>query len=270
MSEDQRPPDDSEPTHLDSVDPDATIESGGPPDDGATGKRLGDFELLGELGRGGMGVVFEARQISLKRRVALKVLPPALGMSAQAKQRFEREAQAAAKLHHTNIVPVHAIGEHDGHNFYAMDLIEGQSLDHVLRDMMDAGANPLMETAVTQTATELRPQKPATSSQEQATTSLSDTSAGGREWFDAVAKLMAEVADGLHYAHGRGVIHRDVKPANLMLSQEGHLSITDFGLARLLEEPGMTVSGSFLGTPAYMAPEQIAAGRINVDHRAAA
>jgi tetratricopeptide (TPR) repeat protein len=79
---------------------------------------------------------------------------------------------------------------------------------------------------------------------------------------------MAEVADGLHYAHGRGVIHRDVKPANLMLSREGHLSITDFGLARLLEEPGMTVSGSFLGTPAYMAPEQIAAGRINVDHRA--
>jgi serine/threonine protein kinase/predicted Zn-dependent protease len=244
MSEDQRPPGEPEPT------------------------RLGDFELLRELGRGGMGIVYEARQISLKRRVALKVLPPALGMSAQAKQRFEREAQAAAKLHHTNIVPVHAIGEHDGHHFYAMDLIDGQSLDHVLRDMVDEGSNPLMEATVTQTVTELRPQRAARSSQDQATTSLSDTVAGGREWFDTVAKLVADVADALHYAHGRGVIHRDIKPANLMLSREGHLSITDFGLARLLEEPGMTVSGSFLGTPAYMAPEQIAAGRINVDHRA--
>ena len=152
-------------------------------DDSTPLKRLGDFELLREIGRGGMGVVYEARQISLKRRVALKVLPPALGMSAQAKQRFEREAQAAAKLHHTNIVPVHAIGEHDGHHFYAMELIDGQSLDHVLRDMVDEGANPLMETAVTQTATELRPQRAVTSSQDQATTSLSDSSAGGREWF---------------------------------------------------------------------------------------
>ena len=242
-------------------------ESSSSSDDSTPLKRLGDFELIREIGRGGMGVVYEARQISLKRRVALKVLPPALGMSAQAKQRFEREAQAAAKLHHTNIVPVHAIGEHDGHHFYAMDLIDGQSLDHVLRDMVDAGSNPLMETTVTQTVTELRPQRAATSSQDQATTSLSDTSAGGREWFDTVAKLMADVADGLHYAHGRGVIHRDVKPANLMLSREGHLSITDFGLARLLEEPGMTVSGSFLGTPAYMSPEQITAGRVKLDHR---
>jgi serine/threonine protein kinase/Flp pilus assembly protein TadD len=257
MSEDHLPPDD-----------DATIESGGLPEDGSTGTRLGDFELLRELGRGGMGIVYEARQLSLKRRVALKVLPPALGMTAQAQQRFEREAQAAAKLHHTHIVPVHAIGEHDGHHFYAMELIDGQSLDHVLRDMVDEGSNPLMEATVTQTVTELRPQRASTTSQDQAATSLSDTSAGGREWFDTVAKLMADVADALHYAHGRGVIHRDVKPANLMLSRDGHLSITDFGLARMLQEPGMTVSGSFLGTPAYMAPEQIAAGRIQVDHRA--
>jgi len=104
---------------------------------GIQGKRLGDFELIRELGRGGMGIVYEACQISLKRRVALKVLPPALGMTGQAKQRFEREARAAAKLQHTNIVPVHAIGAHEGHHFYAMELIDGQSLDHVLRDMVD-------------------------------------------------------------------------------------------------------------------------------------
>ena len=271
MSEDQRPPDEPEPTSLDSGDQegalDDTIRQGGErPDVSSPAKRLGDFELLREIGRGGMGIVYEARQVSLDRRVALKVLPPALGLTSQATQRFEREARAAAKLHHTNIVPVHAIGEQDGHHFYAMDLIEGQSLDRVLSDLVDEESNPLMEATVTQTLAEIRP-RPSTPSQEVERTSLSDTSAGGREWFDTVAKLMAEVANGLHYAHGQKIIHRDIKPANLMLSKEGRLCVTDFGLARVLQEPGITVTGSFLGTPAYMSPEQIAAGRIKVDHR---
>ena len=121
----------------DSKADDSTVAPGGPrPGDASLPvAQLGDFALLREIGRGGMGVVYEARQISLNRRVALKVLPPALGLSNQATQRFQREARAAAKLHHTNIVPVHAIGEHDGHHFYAMDLIEGQSLDRVLHDL---------------------------------------------------------------------------------------------------------------------------------------
>jgi serine/threonine protein kinase len=216
-------------------------------DDSTPLQRLGDFELQREIGRGGMGVVYAARQVSLDRRVALKVLPPALGLTPQAKKRFEREARAAAKLHHTNIVPVHAVGEHDGHHFYAMDLIEGQSLDHVLHQMVDEGTNALMEATVTQTLAEILP-RPATPSQENEETSLSDTSAGGREWIDAVVKLIAEVADGLHYAHGRGIVHRDIKPANLMLSREGRLCITDFGLAQVLQEPGITVTGSFLGS----------------------
>ena len=256
-----------------SSDGDLT-EVGAPQGEAPALKRLGDFELIREIGRGGMGVVYEARQVSLKRRIALKVLPPALGISGQAKQRFEREAQAAAKLHHTNIVPVHAIGEDDGHHFYAMDLIEGQSLDHVLRQLVDEGANPLLAETVTKAALELPAQPrlpiestPVTTSTGDSTTSLGDTSAGSRPWFEAVAKLIAEVADALDYAHGRGVIHRDIKPANLMLSGEGKLSITDFGLARVVQEPGMTVSGSLLGTPAYMSPEQIAAGRVKLDHR---
>jgi serine/threonine protein kinase/Flp pilus assembly protein TadD len=239
-----------------------------PPDDSPTGKRLGDFELLRELGRGGMGIVYESRQISLNRRVALKVLPPALGMTGQAKRRFEREARAAAKLHHTNIVPVHAIGEEDGHHFYSMDLIEGQSLDRVLRQLAHEGSNPLMEETVTLTAAEISSKQSTPRPGSDSLTSLSDTSASTREWFDTVAKLTAEVADALAYAHGRGVIHRDIKPPNLMLSRDGRLGSTDFGLARVAQEPGLTVSGSFLGTPTYMAPEQIAAGRIKVDHRA--
>jgi serine/threonine protein kinase/Flp pilus assembly protein TadD len=263
MSDPNQPADDQGPTEL--TDSDLT-EADGREGEAAPLKRLGDFDLLREIGRGGMGVVYKARQISLDRHVALKVLPPALGLTGQSKQRFEREARAAAKLHHTNIVPVHAVGEHDGHHFYAMDLIEGQSLDHVLHQMIDQGTNAPMEGTVTQTLAEIRP-RPTAQSREKEETSLSDTSAGGREWIDTVAKLMAEVADGLHYAHSRGVIHRDIKPANLMLSKEGHLCVTDFGLARVLQEPGITVTGSFLGTPAYMSPEQITAGRIKVDHR---
>ena len=248
---------DEEPTYPDSAgsDPkraageDGTAEtatSGGDVPPPPSLERLGDFELLRELGRGGMGVVYEARQVSLKRRVALKVLPPAMGLTPQARQRFEREAQAAAKLHHTNIVPVHAIGDHDGHHFYAMDLIEGQSLDRVLRDVADRGSSPLLDQTVTRAASGLTKQPasasdpaPVTSSNGGgATSSLGDTSSGSRPWFDAAARLIAEVADGLDYAHGHGVIHRDIKPANLMLSSEGRLCITDFGLARIAQEPG--------------------------------
>src|SRR5260370_34002681 len=105
----------------------------------ANPQRMGDFEILRELGHGGMGVVYEARQVSLNRKVALKVLSGGLGLTSKAVQRFRREAEAAAKLHHTNIVPVYATGEQDGTHFYAMELIDGPSLDHVIRHLR-AGA----------------------------------------------------------------------------------------------------------------------------------
>jgi len=240
-----------------------------PKDVGISLDRLGDFELIREIGRGGMGVVLAARQISLNRSVALKVLPPALGMSPQTVKRFEQEAHAAAKLHHTNIVPVYATGEQGGHHFYAMELVEGQSLDQVLREITDTGTNELMQDLVQSLADEGKlPQGSAgAAGKEGASTSLTETSAGDRKWLDAATRLLAEVADALHYAHGRGVIHRDIKPANLMLSKDGRVMITDFGLARLTQEPGLTLSGSFMGTPAYMSPEQIAAGRMKLDHR---
>ena len=200
MSDAVPPGSDQDETRLGNDD---LTEAGAPEGEAPALKRLGDFELVREIGRGGMGVVYEARQVSLKRRVALKVLPPALGMGSQAKLRFEREAQAAAKLHHTNIVPVHAIGEHDGHHFYAMDLIEGQSLDHLLLDVVEHGSKPLAET-VTRAAPVLpkRPKAPTesnawTTSAGDSTTSLGETSAGSRAWVDGVAKLIEEVADAL-------------------------------------------------------------------------
>jgi tetratricopeptide (TPR) repeat protein len=228
-------------------------------------QRLGDFEILRELGRGGMGVVYEARQVSLNRRVALKVLSGTLGLTPQAEQRFQREAEAAGRLHHTNIVPVYATGKQDGTHFYAMELIEGPSLDHVIRELGRA-KKPEQPKAVDDQAN-TGPYVPD-SSQSGIGGALSASSlSSDSHYFDTVARMTAEVANGLDHAHKLGVIHRDIKPSNLLLSPEGRLSINDFGLARMLEQPGMTITGEFVGTPRYMSPEQIAVGRIPLDHR---
>jgi hypothetical protein len=233
------------------------------------GTRLGDFEIVRELGRGGMGVVYEARQVSLRRKVALKVLSGP-GPTLTAVERFHREAEAAARLHHTNIVPVYATGEQDDLHFYAMELIEGPALDQVLQRLRWArdGSQPTEAAppappglALTGPYVEGGAPSPAASAPAPRTLD------SGGDYFDGVARLLAGVADALDHAHKQGVVHRDIKPANLLLSTEGRLSVNDFGLARLLEEPGLTVTGEFVGTPAYVSPEQVAAGRIAVDHR---
>jgi tetratricopeptide (TPR) repeat protein len=227
-------------------------------------QRLGDFEVVRELGRGGMGVVYEARQVSLNRKVALKVLSGGLGLSGVAVERFRREAEAAAKLHHTNIVPVYATGEQNGTPFYAMELIEGPSLDHVIRELRGPSGPESPPTTPDATG----PYVARADSPVESPPPLSSSSLGsGGAYFDAVARMVAEVADALDYAHKNGVIHRDIKPSNLLLSPQGRLSVNDFGLARVVDQPGMTTTGEFVGTPAYMSPEQVTAGRIPLDHR---
>jgi serine/threonine protein kinase/tetratricopeptide (TPR) repeat protein len=227
--------------------------------------RLGDFEVVRELGRGGMGVVYEAVQVSLGRRVALKVLAGGLGLTPRAVERFRREAGAAAKLHHTNIVPVYATGEQDGTHFYAMELIEGQSLDQVIGRMRpDADADA---TSPADSADRTGPYHDGAATPDPGTGLSSSSLGSGSGYFDAVARMVAEVADALDYAHKAGVVHRDIKPSNLLVSPAGRLSVNDFGLARVLEQPGVTATGEFVGTPAYMSPEQITAGRIPLDHR---
>jgi serine/threonine protein kinase len=243
---------------------------------------LGDFELLHELGRGGMGVVYRARQISLNRPVALKVLSGGLGLTPRAVQRFRREAEAAGRLHHTNIVPIYATGEADGIHYYAMELVAGPSLDQAIAQMrtVASAADPGQETASVdpRPAAPLDDPQPAAGPGGKAVASSATT--GGRapgesttslgtsgEYFDSIARRLAEVAEALDYAHKNGVIHRDIKPSNLLLSPDGRVSINDFGLARMLEEPGMTVTGEFMGSPGYMSPEQITAGRAPLDHR---
>jgi tetratricopeptide (TPR) repeat protein len=233
-------------------------------DPAPAGQRLGDFEIVRELGRGGMGIVYEARQISLNRRVALKILSGGLGLNTTAVQRFQREAEAAARLHHTNIVPVYATGEVESTHFYAMELIDGPSLDYVVRQLSPArGAAPLADKGA---ATGPYLEEATTSSGSASKLTSSSLSSDGH-YFDTVARLIAAVADALDYAHKQGVIHRDIKPSNLLLSADGRLSINDFGLARILEQPGMTIAGELVGTPMYMSPEQVAAGRTPLDHR---
>lgn len=231
------------------------------------GVELGDFRIEQRLGVGGMGIVYQVRQLSLDRRVALKVLPPGLGLTGAAVQRFHREARAAAKLHHTNIVAIYAEGEDHGTCYYAMELIEGPSLARVIAGLRqkELPGGPTVEATGSSEGDVPQAKTPGPSGlPSQSGLSGSGT---GRDHFDGVARLTADVADALDYAHAQGVIHRDVKPSNLILDKDGRLKLTDFGLARMLEEPGMTVSGEFLGTPRYMSPEQIAAGRMKIDHR---
>jgi len=174
---------------------------------------LGDYELLEEIGRGAQGVVFRARQKSLNRTVALKVISLGQWASKAHLKRFRREAEAAASLDHPSIVPIYEVGERDGSCYFSMKFVEGGQLDEVIR----------------RTPMSIR----------------------------QAVELIAKVARTVHYAHEHGILHRDIKPGNILLDAKGQPHLTDFGLARLIEsESSVTQTLDVLGTPSYMAPEQ--------------
>jgi eukaryotic-like serine/threonine-protein kinase len=175
--------------------------------------RLGDFSIVREVGRGGMGIVFEAEQVSLGRRVAVKVLPKQSLLDEQSLERFHREAKTAAAMHHTNIVPIFGTGEADGTHYIVMQLVKGKSLDQIINQK-----EPLL--------TEER-----------------------------IASIGKQIADALAYAHSVGVLHRDVKPANILIEENGTAQVTDFGLARNTSDDP-TVTRTLSGSMRYMAPER--------------
>jgi serine/threonine protein kinase/Flp pilus assembly protein TadD len=180
---------------------------------------LGDYELLEEVGRGGQGVVFRARQKSLNRTVALKVISLGQWTSKPHLKRFRREAEAAASLDHPSIVPIYEVSERDGSCYFSMKFVEGGQLDEVVK------------------------RKPMSTRQ--------------------ATEFIAKVARTVHYAHEHGIVHRDIKPGNILLDKQGEPHLTDFGLARLIEsDSSITRTLDVMGTPSYMAPEQ-AAGEIN-------
>jgi eukaryotic-like serine/threonine-protein kinase len=280
------------------------------PAGGGRPRRLGDYTLLREIGRGGMGIVYEADHESLKSRVALKVMHPRFRADRTYLRRFQTEARSAAKLHHTNIVPVFDYGEQDGVCYYAMQFIVGVGLEQVLEDVRrlraaanpdtgagtggpgqatvnDAGAGPLTAISrglltgrfvgATMASLVARSDSTTIALIDGATPgaragaggsasarsgceagSASSSFAGQPEsiYFREVARLGAQVADALDYAHRQGVIHRDIKPPNLLLDTQGNIWVTDFGLAKLVEGDELSQSHDLVGTLRFMAPER--------------
>jgi WD40 repeat protein/serine/threonine protein kinase len=240
--------------------------SGAAVGDGPVSGVLGDFRIRREVGRGGMGVVYEAEQISLGRRVALKVLPFAAAMDPKRLQRFQNEAQAAAHLHHTNIVPVHAVGCERGVHFYAMQFIDGNTLAAVIGDLRRL-AGPDVPDALPATAPMPTPGPPPDATTSPVAALSTERSTRSRAFVRAAANVGVQTAEALEHAHQLGVVHRDIKPANLMVDGRGHLWIADFGLARLGSDPGLTMTGDLVGTIRYMSPEQALGKRVPIDHR---
>ena len=251
---------------------------------------LGDFRIVRELARGGMGIVYEAEQLSLGRRVALKVLPFAATLDARHLQRFKSEAQAAALLHHTNIVPVFAVGCERGVHFYAMQLIEGQSLAALIAQLRRQAGMATPDDAASRGSVGSsyvlgadlpphssaasrggRPPTPAPASRETSARYHAELSTqhAGRDsrFFNTAARLMLQAAQALEHAHEFGIVHRDIKPANLLLDVHGTLWVTYFGLAQFHAEAGLTRTGDIPGTLRYMSPEQASGRRALLDRR---
>jgi eukaryotic-like serine/threonine-protein kinase len=250
-------------------------------------RALGDYRILREIGRGGMGIVYEAEQVSLGRHVALKVLPPQALVNPTYIARFQREAKAAARLHHTNIVPVYGVGQAGGVHFYAMQFIAGEGLDKLLYELrrlrhQQGGAGLFTSAVPTEDglaqslltgrfASEPTPPEQGKGSAEAtqpeyhgpaaapATESSSLTLSGagsGARYFRGIARIGMQAADALACAHRQGILHRDIKPSNLLLDAQGTVWITDFGLAKAEGADELTHTGDVIGTLRYMAPER--------------
>jgi serine/threonine protein kinase len=234
-------------------------------------ERLGDYRIVREIGRGGMGIVFEAEQESLHRRVALKVLPQHSQLDPRRLERARREAKAAARLHHTNIVAIFGVGEQDGLHYIVMQYIEGHGLHELLgqwkRDSILSKLPPTQAegfgtqrvltfdaTPSTQSSGNLAAASSAPLSGSQ--TNIVPLPKPNRDRWQKIAHIGEQIASALDYAHRQGVLHRDVKPANLLLDKQDNAWIVDFGLAKLTDAPeGFTSDGQVLGTLQYVAPE---------------
>ena len=225
-------------------------------------EQLGDFRLLERVGAGGMGVVYLAEQLSLGRKVALKLIRPGQLYFPGTRERFQREVRTIAQLQHPGIVPIYAVGEEQGIPYYAMRWIEGASLHEILARL--AGRNP----------EELRRQdleqalSLGSKSADKVDPETLERALPGRAWPELCLTIVAQIAEALHHAHERGVVHRDIKPSNIMLSSDGVVQLLDFGLASSEGTSQLTRSGALVGTLPYMSPEQLRGGSTTLDRRA--
>ncbi len=256
-------------------------------------KQIGDYRIVREIGRGGMGVVYEAHQISLGRRVALKLLPFAAVLDQRQIARFQNEAQAAAQLHHPHIVPVYAIGNDRGTYFYSMQFIDGQSLEQAIASLQSgfdawtpssqlSKSSPVSYIDRDGTTIEaaliddlVLPAREASSAvrsiHSEPTESIrqmaTHVSVRSSNHVRRIAELGIQAADALHFAHQHGIVHRDIKPSNLLIDREGKLWIADFGLAQCAGSGSLTRSGDIVGTLRYMSPEQATGKTHWIDNR---
>jgi len=211
---------------------------------------LGDCRIVREIGRGGMGVVFEALQGSLNRRVAVKLLPWRIAMVPRWQEQFEREARTIARLQHTSIVPIYSFGTHEGYAYYTMQYVEGISLSNVIRLLEKQES--VVFSSVINAATEESSRSPSRPSLR----SSAPRRGLRRDSWKSFARIGMQVAQALRYSHSEGVLHNDVKPANLLIDATGKVCVTDFGLAAEVNPAPEAEDGAVTGTVRYMAPER--------------
>ncbi len=239
---------------------------------------LGGYRILRQVGRGGMGVVYEAVETAMDRHVALKVLPAEFVADPKAVARFVKEARAAGKLRHSNVVHVYGMGIDRGLPYYAMEFVEGKTLAEILREFVPSDRAASMDernrsaASISELFMAAEPAEGGRSVELDENPEVQEPSGGEPPEVDLdfclrIATAFAGAAEGLAHAHSRGVIHRDIKPSNLILDGEGRLRILDFGLARVEGQESLTLSGDLIGTVLYMSPEQAMARRIGIDHR---
>ena len=234
-----------------------------------TGRTLGDFQLERVIGRGGMGVVWQAKQLSLGRTAAVKLLPAALCADSRHRARFQNEARILAQLEHANVVNVLAVGEDADTYYFAMQYVEGMTADELIQLWKENSSLHDAETARglnTGDTTVAAPGKPADQRASGPLPRRVAPCGDRRERYRMCARIAAEVADGLAHAHACGVLHRDIKPSNILLDKNGTARLSDFGLARMCGDATLTATGAILGTLRYASPEQLG-GTTAVDER---
>lgn len=216
------------------------------------GQKLGDFEILKMIGQGGMGAVFLAKQVSLDREVALKVISSVGGAQAKNLDRFKRESKVLAQISHPNIVPIYEVGQQGPYSYFVMQYIDGVSLDKILSSIRNAKTGDKASAVMSKCLETHKATYGDKHQDTKGTTAEIDT-----DYIINISKIIISMASALDYAHKKGILHRDVKPSNILIDSDGTAKLVDFGLARTETQQSITITGEFFGTPSYVSPEQI-------------